>query len=83
MADSKNDSKKTHTTEDTAGGERLHRPQSFKKLPSPSESNTGQQGSEQQGSNSSSSKSDSTSNGSSESKSDATSGDSSKGANEK
>ena len=87
MADSKNDPKKNHTTqdssktrttEDSVGGERLHRPQSFQKLPSPSESDTGQQGSD-----SSASKTDATSKDSSASKTDTTSGDSSKDTDKK
>lgn len=84
MADSKNDSKRTytteesskaHTTEDTGqsvDGERLHRPQSFQKLPSPPESDTGQQES-----GGSTDKTDTTPNDSSTSKSDSTSNDSS------
>ena len=89
MADSKNDSKKIHTTEDTSktrttadtgqsvDGERLHRPQSFQKLPSPSKSDTGQQ--ESGGSD----KTDTTSNDSSTSKSDSTSNDSSTNTDKK
>ena len=87
MADSKNDSKeiqttedtpKTNTTEDLATIEKLHRPQSFQRLPSPSESDTGQQESDN-----STSKPDPTSNDSSTSKPNPMSNDSSSDTDKK